>query len=112
MFDLEHDCKLQGFDESKEQNLAYVRKYVVNGEKNIRLFNVLSKYYVALKRLEKTDLNEKSKYSLFVFDSSFKQVYSETIKHPVFTPAIFDYKNGFVMFNDSLNKAYYYDFTK
>lgn len=111
-FSFGHDCKLRTFDESKEMNLAYVRKYLENGERNITLLNISNKYYVALKRLAKNSLAEKSSYSLFVFDSSFKQVYSEVIQHPVFTPGIFNYKNGFLMFNDSLSKAYYYDFKK
>ena len=112
VFQLYHTCSFVAFDKSKEQNLAYIRKYLENGEKNIKVLNVNDIYHVVIKRNFKKELTDKSTYSIFVFDSQFKQVYSENIFHPVFTPTIFEYKKGFLIFNDSLNKAYYYDFEK
>ena len=109
---LYHNCSYVAFDKSKEQNLAYVRKYLENGEKNIKLLIVNDIYHIVIKRNYKKELSDKSTYSIFVFDSRLNQIYSENIIHPVFTPAIFEYKKGFLIFNDSLSKAYYYDFEK
>jgi hypothetical protein len=111
-FSLIHKCGYWTFKKNAEQNLAYVRKYEANGERNMNLFNISDRYYTALKHNAKPDINSKNQTSVFVFDSSFNQVYSTIISHPLFMPAIFNYKDGLLFFNDSLSKAYYYDFRK
>lgn len=111
-YNLDHLCAFEAFDKKKEQNLAYVRKYLDNEEKNLSLFNVLNKYTVVVKRNAKKLLADKNTYSMYVFDSVFNQVATKQIEHPVFSPCIYEYKNGILIFNDSLNKAYYYDFKK
>lgn len=109
-FSLIHKCGYWTFDKNSEQNLAYVRKYEANGERNMNLFNIADSFYVALKHNSKPDINSKNQTSIFVFDSSFNQIYSTVISHSLFMPAIFNYKEGLLFFNDSVSRAYYYDF--
>lgn len=109
-FPLQHDCKFRPFDAHKEQDLSYIRKYGVNGERNLKIIEAGDQHYIVLKHNNKDRLSDSSRFSWFVFDNRFKQLYGADVQESIFFPAFFSYKNGFLVFSDSLNKAFYYVF--
>lgn len=109
---IRHACRFEDFDKSREQNLAYIRKRESNGERNVALLNIADRYMVAVKREYRESLKDSARYTLYIFDSAWQQKAAWHLSHPVFIPCIFEYGKGFVAFNDSMNKMYYYDLSE
>jgi len=105
---IQHHCQFQEFDRSKNGNLAYIRKYTATNESNIQLLIDDNKNFFVIKKNKTDSLKSPMTYSLFVFDSNFKQVYSNKIEQSLHYMAAFDAANGFLIFNDSLTKVYNY----
>lgn len=108
-----HRCEMETYNKEKKHDLAYTRKYLENAEANIGLLNISDRYLVAIKREKKESLSNKPVHSIFVFDMNYRQIYSEEIPYSLGrSPVFFNSENGIVLFNDSLNKAYFYDFKR
>ncbi len=108
--ELVHSCKMIPFDMKKVKNLAYVNRELVLGEKNIALLNIQDKFFAVVKRYLKKSYDEKDKFGLYIFDNDLRQVYAGEINHSLSASAIWEYKNGFLLFSSNLSAVYYYEF--
>jgi hypothetical protein len=106
---IDHDCHFVVFEESKEKNLAFVRKELTRGERNVKIINIRDKYLMVVKRDQKK-MDEPDKFSIFIFDKNLNQLTSAKIEHPQNSVSIFQYKNGVIMFADEKSTAYFYEF--
>jgi hypothetical protein len=97
------------FNWSKEKDLAYVRKYSSETEINTSIRVLQNKYVFVLKKLPGKTVLEKPKYKYFLYDNNLRIKYADTLRHGCYAKFISDYKNGFLLLSDSLNKAYYYE---
>jgi hypothetical protein len=107
-----HECRFEPFDKSNEKNLAYVRKYLETSENNNKLLANGQGYVFVSKQLEKEDLKSPEVNEFFVFNAQLQQVRSFKSPVPVYPYAFFKYSAGFMYFNDSLTKAFYYEMEK
>ncbi len=107
---ISHDCKFLNFDEEKHGNLGYTWKYLLINEGNYNLFiNSLQQLYL-LKRLGKAQKKDTTVMECYVFDTKLNPIHSFKLNQTVCPSYIYKYQQGFLAFNDSLNKAYYYAF--
>lgn len=109
---LQHDCRLKPFDMSRQSNLAYVRKYVATSESNNQLLADRSNNIFISKQLQREDLQSPLVNEFFVFDKDLRQINNFKSPAPVYPYAFFNYQQGFLFFNDSLSKAFYYEMEK
>lgn len=108
-FLMNHECKMVNFNKKEENNLGYVRKYLENAETNLQLA-FTNDMLIALKRNGKDKLTDKPTFSIFVFDEFLNEIFNQKLPFslPEY-PSIVSYKKGFLLFNESFKKAYYYE---
>lgn len=110
IINIEHKCKMVAYDKTKERNLAYTKKFLENEEVNIGLFKLYNNQVILLKRNSKQKILDLPKYSIYLFDENYNQVFSEEINENLGDfPKVFEYKKGILLFNESLNTANYYE---
>ncbi len=97
------------FDWSKEENLAYVRKYSSNTELNLYLKVISNERVLIIKQLSNKNILQKAKYKYFLLDSNLRIINADTIRRDVYPRLAYEYKKGFILLSDSLNKAFYYE---
>jgi hypothetical protein len=107
---ISHNCKFLLFDEQKTENLGYVAKYLLTNEGNYKLFSDSLQRIYLFKKLGKAQKKDTTVMECYVFDNQLKPVTSFKIDQTVCQAYIYKYRQGFLAFNDSLNKAYYYEF--
>jgi hypothetical protein len=105
---INHHCELRSFDKSKEQDLAYIRKFSILEESNQQLLADSSNNLYIIKKYRSDSLKSPMRFGFYVFDTHFNQVYSSDLPAGVTATVAFNYGNGFMVFNDSLTKAYTY----
>lgn len=103
------DEVFKSFDWRKEMDLAYVRKYSEETERNERIFLLKRNRLLVLKKLPKTGVLTRPVYRYMVLDSNLNTRYADTVRHYCYPWFVSDYKNGFVLLGDSLKSAYYYE---
>jgi hypothetical protein len=107
--DIEHECKFVKFDKSKEQNLAYVQKYSETNEGNKRLLPGSNGEILVFKQLQKSRRSDSTKLQCFIFDQGLLTQKKIDFKYAVCPLLIFAFKKGFLLFSESIEKAYYYE---
>jgi hypothetical protein len=107
---INHNCRFLDFDEGKHGNLGYTWKYLLTNEKNFTLFSDTLQHIYLLKKLGKAQKKDITLMECYVFDKQLNPVYSFKLNQTVCQAYIYKYRQGFLAFNDSLNKAYYYAF--
>lgn len=106
-----HKCEMKGYQKGKSNNLAYTRKFLQNEETNWGIVVMPGQNIVALKRNKKNSLQERSFYSMFLFNESLEQIHSEKIMEYIGeSPFFLNYKNGFLLINDSVTQSFFYEF--
>jgi hypothetical protein len=104
-----HNCKLEEFDKAKKQNLAYVRKYQLLGENNCQILMNNKGHLLLIKKLKSGALSDPSSYQGFIFNEKLQQLASVSLQHTVYPFTTFNYGNGFLLFQEKLATALYYD---
>lgn len=97
------------FDWSKERDLSYVRKYSFATEKNIHLKCLDSNNNILIKQLPGNTILSNIKYQYIILDKNLKVRYTDNINFSCYPKMVMKYQNGFLLFNDHLTKAYYYE---
>jgi hypothetical protein len=97
------------FDEKQYMNMAYIRKYSIMTEMNVNIHCLSNNNIVVLKKLAQDDIKARPRYKYFVLNNQLQVKFADTVRHGCFTRFLDDYKNGFVLLNDSLKSAYYYE---
>jgi hypothetical protein len=105
-----HDCKFLTFDENKNKNLGYVAKYLLTNEGNYKLFCDSLKLIYLFKKLGKSYKKESTKIECYVFDINLNPFKFFKLNQNVCQSYIYKFQSGFLAFNDSLKKAFYYEF--
>ncbi len=97
------------FNRDFETVLSYVSKYDLNDEENTRVIVSNEGYYV-VKRLRKINKTDFLKCAILKFDKNLNHTGTYLPNELVSPRLSFAYKNGVAIFNENLDKLYYYDF--
>jgi hypothetical protein len=97
------------FDWDKESDLAYVRRHTLMSERNVKICALENDQILVLKKLKNDKIQMPSLFKYYVFDNMLNLLYSDTVRHKLNPLIISKYQNGFLLFNDNLTKAYYYE---
>lgn len=107
-FEISNEYQFVRFDKHKEKNLAYIRNYLLTDEKNVALLIDKKGNSLVIKRNKKVSLKDPYTWSFYLFDDNFKKVHTTTNVQSIHPLATFPYRDGYLIFNDSMNKASYY----
>jgi hypothetical protein len=103
-----HDCKLEEFDVSRKQDLAYVRKHQMTGESNVRMLADSNENLLIVKFLKSESLSSPRQYEGYIFDKHLNYLTPVRFHETIYPDAIMSYSDGFLAFSEDFNKAYYY----
>ena len=106
---INHSCNFTVFNESQDKNLGYIAKFSLTSETNAKLLIDSSENIIIIKRVKKERSADPSVYECHVFDKNLNYKYFFKFPHSIYPRYVFEYKKGFLAFNSSLNKAYYYE---
>ncbi len=107
---LKHEgCGFMDFDESKEQNLGYVRKFSISNEQNCRILSASNKRVIIFKYGPQAKITDSPLLSCYVYDYFLNPKFSFRIKDDISPFFCFNYKNGILCFASDFSKAYYYE---
>jgi hypothetical protein len=101
--------KFAEYDRNEIRNLAYVRKYEALNELNVNLFLLKDKSVIVVQRLSKKKISDPFQYRYFHFDLKSQPVSFGMLPESILNGLTIPYKSGFIVFNDSLSKSYYYE---
>lgn len=97
------------FDWSKKENLAYTARYDKTDEDNLNVIHT-DDLVIVIKRLRKEKTETPDTTALMIFDRDLRYKGTMTLKENVYPRMSFPHRNGVVIINSLLNKAYHYDF--
>lgn len=95
------------YDRNFENNFSYDRKYLLLDELNISLMADAEQNAIVVKREGRKQVSEKESYLFFVFDKFLQSCKTGRLPADIFEPAIFPYKNGFLVLSKKIDKGYY-----
>lgn len=97
------------FDKARSRDLGYLRKHTVTNEVNLSVCAFGKNRIAILKKLRKDKITHPDKFDLYVVNSNLEVLAKYRIKHSVSPFICFSYLDGFLIFNEDLDKAYYYE---
>ncbi len=98
------------FNPKKTRDLAYVRKYSETTEGNFNLLKTYNnKHIIIIKHLAKKSINDVDQWGYGILNENLDMEYKGVFQHSISPLFCFQYKNGFLIFSKSLEKAYYYE---
>jgi len=97
------------FDETKLQNLAYVRQSGAKNEINTNLILLQDQSLLLIRRLPKKELTGPSQFIYFKIKND-KIICSGNLDESIFSTMVLPFKNGILTIDDKLTKTIYYAF--
>lgn len=100
----------ENFNPQKSRDLAYVRKYLETTEGNFNLLKTAdNKHIIIIKHLPKKSINDIDQWGYCILNDNLLMEYKGVFQQSISPLFCFTYKNGFLIFSKSLEKAYYYE---
>lgn len=106
---LNSNARFRQFNRKKRRDLGYVRIYTLTNEANTTMITGKKDEVLVIRQLAREKMADPGKFDLYILDSSLQVKYKNAVPfrvHPFFHTG---FKNGFLVFNASLDKAYYYE---
>lgn len=97
------------FDKSKNENLAYTRKFQLLNEENTHFFMIKNKYLISIKRLKKIAIKDTNQFVYFLYNKNLKQLFSDTLS-TISASYIIPNSKGFLVRDYSFKTGTYYEF--
>jgi hypothetical protein len=99
------------FDYSQTKDLGYVRWYEITNESNEAVLKTNDGKIVVMKRVKREKIADSTHYEYLIIDPS--KNYSVTsfarFQNNIYPQYSYPYKKGFIVFDENLIKAYYYE---
>jgi hypothetical protein len=92
----------------KSKDLGYTRKYLEINESNEFVLPIGNDYFLVIKRMKRENFFDKKKYEYLVLNKNFELKFYNVFKNEIHPRLAFEYKNGFVIFNQNLSESYFY----
>lgn len=95
------------FKPKQVYDLAYVRWHDATTEENTKIL-VNKNRILLIKRLRRNEITDTAKYEYYYFDKDLNLLKHNLFEHSIREEHCFVYKDGFLLFDNKLMKAYYY----
>ncbi len=97
------------YDQSKNMDLAYVRMYSVTNSNNFKfVYNKNTKNILVLRGMKTEKITDTKKIEYFCLNGNLQVMRDSILTHPIHPEFCFAYKQGFLLFTNTLENAYYY----
>ncbi len=98
------------YNKKKATDFSYLRWYDETGEINFKMLADRKGNCLILKRQQKERLTDIDVYEYFFLNNDLKVLYHNIFPYNLNPHYCFNYENGFLIFNQELTKAFYYEF--